>query len=283
VLSTLLLVVGAVILVPAALFAWAEATIFSSEGFADAASQSLQDDAVQDRVATGLTDRIVESNPDLARARPLIQGAAAGFIDSDQFQAIFRDAVQRLHERVFTKRQSAARPDCALPDHRHHPTAAPDRRADTSEPESGLIISRERFSHRLIRLADRVSVSRSSCPDQSRFFAGSIYLARPPCRHVPTGIALAVVAAVVIALLIGSRALTEFLKNPRTTRRHGVVVGMVDSLRETMQWSVWPASRCGGGMVGRQQGMADGAAAASYLSEPRQAGRFRTDPRSSAS
>ncbi|HEX6032036.1 MAG TPA: hypothetical protein VFY90_11450 [Tepidiformaceae bacterium] len=243
-LSILLMVIGAVVIVPAVLFAWAEETIFTSDGFADAASQSLNDEAVQDRLAVGLTERIVEKNPDLARAQPLIQGAAARFVDSAQFQDIFRTAVERLHQRVFDEDSNELVLDLTAAISRILEivrTGAP-QLAERIPPnvDSALItISQSDFRTRLIRLADRVSMLAFILPVISlACFAGSLYLApdrRAGAFRIGMGIAVAA-AFVVLALLIGGRVITEFLKNPdNNDAATALWWAWVDSLRVTMR------------------------------------------------
>ena len=53
-------------------------------------------------VGTRVADGLIRSEPDLIGARPLVEGAAEGIVDSAPFEQLFRGAVEDLHRTVFS-------------------------------------------------------------------------------------------------------------------------------------------------------------------------------------
>jgi len=238
------LVLGAFLLLLGALLAWANATLFDSEGFANAASDSLQNEAVQDRLATRLTDRIVADDPERARLRPLIEGASSAIIDSSQFEALFREAVERLHTRVFDEDRNDLILDLTEATARILELierTAPELAARIPpEVESGVItISESDFRTRLIRLADGVSFLAFALPVLSVVaFAGSVYFARNRnAAAFRLGMTLSGLAAVVLlALMLGGAVVGETVRDPaNSSAAEGIWWAFMDSLRVTMR------------------------------------------------
>jgi hypothetical protein len=244
VLANTLLAIGAFLLIPAALLVWAEATVFDSDGFADAATRSVEEPAVQDRIAVALADRIVKDDPQLDRARPLIEGAAEGFIQSDRFQEIFRAAVDRMHELVFDENANAFVLDltAALSEIVERIEAVAPQLAERIPPDlgSGLVeVTESGTRARLIQLAEEVRFLAYVVPVISLVCLGaSLWFARNRrSAAFRLGLALAIVAAVtVLALVIGDWLLTDRVaKAENQDAANAIWWAWLQSLRDAMR------------------------------------------------
>lgn len=243
-LSNILLVLGALFLLLSALFVWANQTFFSSGGFSDAATDAVHNDAVQQRLAQRLTDRILANDPQRQQARPLVEGAASAVIQSQPFEPILKNAIVRVHERLFDEHQSQIVVDltAALPRiFAIIQFAAPELAARIpANLESGVItLSQSDFRAKLVEWSDRVSFLAFVLPVLSfAAFAGSLYFARDRARGVfRLGLALAIVAVVLLlALAIGNYVLKENVRNAANgPAASGIYWAFADSLREAMR------------------------------------------------
>lgn len=244
-LSTSLLVVGGLFLFFGAIFAWAQVTLFNADGFADAATESLEDEAVQDRLATELTDRIVANDPERARLRPIILGATTAIIDSSRFEAIFTAAVARLHDRVLHGGSNDLLLDLgeALPEIIALIRQVAPELADRIPPDAGegvgrLALAESDYRARLVRWSERVEVLAVALPIVALVaFTGSLLVARNRGAAVfQLGIVLAVTAALVLlVLLLGGFVLRESVRPVNGPAADAVWWSFTDSLRTTMR------------------------------------------------
>jgi uncharacterized membrane protein HdeD (DUF308 family) len=97
-----LVVLAALLLVATTLTAYAWRAVFDSEQFADRATAALQSSSVRQAVADRVTDELVlERQPDLLAARPIIAAAVTQVVGGNAFAALFRRAVDDVHRAVF--------------------------------------------------------------------------------------------------------------------------------------------------------------------------------------
>ncbi len=242
-LSTSLLVLGGLLLFFGVIFAWARVTIFDSDGFADAATESLRDEAVQDRLATELTDRIVANDPERARLRPLILGATAAIIDSTQFATIFTAAVERLHDRVMDGESNDLLLELgeAIPRIRELIAQVDPELAARIPPDAGsgvVSLAESDYRARLARLSERVEILAVVLPVLAIVaFTGSLLVAQDhTAAAFSLGMALAVTAALVlVALVVGAVVLRESVRPVNESAADGIWWSFTDSLRTTMR------------------------------------------------
>jgi len=103
-LATACLAGAIVLLLPAALAAYAERALVDSEQFANRATAALQDDSVRTRIATEITDGVVLANAaDLLTARPIIEQVTADIVGGAAFGQLFRAAVLDVHRATFER------------------------------------------------------------------------------------------------------------------------------------------------------------------------------------
>ena len=94
--ATLLAILAAVALLFAAIAGYATDALFDSDEFAERATAALDDEAVSAEIATRVTDDLVlNAQPDLVGARPLIEGVVDGIVGGSVFQSLFRTGDQR--------------------------------------------------------------------------------------------------------------------------------------------------------------------------------------------
>jgi hypothetical protein len=101
IIASILVVVGAVLLLLASFGWWADRYFLNSGRFADKANQILDQEEVQDALAVAITDRLSErSGRDLRIARPFITTIVREVVGSDAFQTVFDAAVLRTHHAI---------------------------------------------------------------------------------------------------------------------------------------------------------------------------------------
>jgi hypothetical protein len=104
VLARVLVVATSVLLVAAALAAYAWRTLFDSDQFANRATAALQDPRVREAIADRVTDDLLlRAEPDLLAARPIVASAVAGIVGGDAFASLFRHAANDAHRAVFRR------------------------------------------------------------------------------------------------------------------------------------------------------------------------------------
>jgi len=98
ILASILVVVGALLLLLSSFGWWADRYFLDSERFSNKATQILDEEKVQDALAFAITQQISEqSGRDLSLAEPVIQTIVRQIVSSDPFQKIFDAAVLRAH------------------------------------------------------------------------------------------------------------------------------------------------------------------------------------------
>lgn len=243
-LSLTLLVLGAVLVVPASLFLWANTTMFNSEGFADASGESLDDEAVQDRLSTKLSERIVARDGRLLRAEPLIKGASIAVIASQEFNQIFREAVDRLHTAFFREGRRDIVLDLTAALARIQEVlrvAAPELAAQipAGVGDGTIALSQNDTRVRIIELGHTVDFLAFVLPIASVVALGaSVAVARPRTAAVyRLGLALAIVAAVVLlALFLAATFVSDAVRNSANRDAvDGIFWAFADSLRVWMR------------------------------------------------
>jgi hypothetical protein len=82
---------------------YAAQVLFDSDQFANHATAALDKPEVKAEVGRRITDGVVEAQPDLIAARPVIEGAASGIVGSDAFNNLFRLGVRDAHRAIFNR------------------------------------------------------------------------------------------------------------------------------------------------------------------------------------
>jgi hypothetical protein len=98
-----LVAAGSLLLVAGLTAATLNATVLSSDGFADAVSRALEEPPVAQAVGARVGDAVIAAEPDLVAARPLVDGAGAEIAGSAPFRALVRGAAADLHRSVFER------------------------------------------------------------------------------------------------------------------------------------------------------------------------------------
>ena len=99
--SWILAVLSAMALATAALLAYAEHTVFSSDAFADRAAATLKAQPVRDATARRLTNVLVGAHPDLVALRPIVELGARAVVGTPQFGSLVRRAALDAHRSAF--------------------------------------------------------------------------------------------------------------------------------------------------------------------------------------
>jgi hypothetical protein len=101
IVASILVVVGALLLLLSSFGWWADRYFLNSERFTSNADQILDEEKVQDALAFAITQQISErSGSNLSLAEPVIQSIVREIVTSDPFQKIFNAAVLRAHHAV---------------------------------------------------------------------------------------------------------------------------------------------------------------------------------------
>ncbi len=79
---------------------YADRAIFDTEGFSDRAVSVLDDGAVQDQIATSITDAVIAEDPNAVAVRPLIEAVAGGLVGSAALQGLLESGVADVHRTV---------------------------------------------------------------------------------------------------------------------------------------------------------------------------------------
>lgn len=108
-----LLVVGALALLCGGLGAYGRYALLDERAFAARATSTLAQDEVVDEVIDRVSGRIVETQPELAPSRPLLEASVAEVVADPGFPAAFYAGMARLHHDLFTDGRRA--PELVLP------------------------------------------------------------------------------------------------------------------------------------------------------------------------
>ena len=207
-LSTLLVLAGALLLLAGTAAGYGRVRVTEREVFADTALEALESDGVRRAVERRLTDEL----SDRARAfglgnlRPEIRALVDAVITSAPFQRVFRAAVIEFHRVFFEEGRDAARFDLGA--------VAPvlEREVRAISPELDRLLSREIDAELLTVRRDRLAGDTLAAAERLRTlgivlpllaaaaFACAVALARPHSRGVlRVGLAMVVTGAVLAA------------------------------------------------------------------------------------
>ncbi len=104
VVSTILGIVGTVLLLVGGFALYARAELFDSDNFSETAAKSLREDPVRDALARPIVDQIITLGPDqLINVQPLLTGAVSGALETNAFKSVFQEAARKAHKAVFSK------------------------------------------------------------------------------------------------------------------------------------------------------------------------------------
>jgi hypothetical protein len=102
--SVTLAVLAALVLALGTVAFYARAEIVDSDAFADRALVALEDDDVRRVVRRELVTALIDGgSPDLAAARPLLESVVDAIIDTQPFQALFRQAAVQANRVFFVR------------------------------------------------------------------------------------------------------------------------------------------------------------------------------------
>jgi hypothetical protein len=79
---------------------YATRTLYDSETFSNRAVSVLEDEAVQDRLASSIADAAVAETPDAIAVRPLIETVARSLVSSEALQSLLASGVEDVHRTV---------------------------------------------------------------------------------------------------------------------------------------------------------------------------------------
>ena len=102
VVSTAMLVIGALLFMAGVVAGSVYDTVYSSNRFAGTATKAIQHPAVKAEIENELVDQLIAQRQDLIAARPLIQGVVDGVIGSKPFQKILTAALLQVHHTFFS-------------------------------------------------------------------------------------------------------------------------------------------------------------------------------------
>jgi hypothetical protein len=105
-LSILALAAGAILL-------YLRVELLDEDGFADRAVEAVRDPQVRSTLADRIVSAAIEVEPDLLSARPLLESAARGAIDTPAFEGLVRAAAINAHRVLFDEEEPTVAVDIA--------------------------------------------------------------------------------------------------------------------------------------------------------------------------
>ena len=106
--SRALLVAASIALLIGGVTLYVRAAILDSREFADRATATLENDDVRQVVSRRLVDQVIEQgSAELIQARPLLEAAVAGALDTGAFQAVFEQAAKNVHKLLFERERGS--------------------------------------------------------------------------------------------------------------------------------------------------------------------------------
>jgi hypothetical protein len=105
-LSILVLAAGAILL-------YLRVELLDEQGFADRAVEAVRDPQVRATLADRIVSAAIEIEPDLLSARPLLESAARGAIDTPAFEELVRAAAINAHRVLFDEEEPTIAVDIA--------------------------------------------------------------------------------------------------------------------------------------------------------------------------
>src|SRR5918999_4688310 len=105
-LSVVALAAGAILL-------YLRVELLDEDGFADRAVEAVRDPQVRSTLADRIVSAAIEVEPDLLSARPLLESAARGAIDTPAFEGLVRAAAINAHRLLFDAEEPTIAVDIA--------------------------------------------------------------------------------------------------------------------------------------------------------------------------
>ena len=210
-----LLVTASIALLVGGVTLYARAAILDSREFADRATASLENDEVRQVVAVRLVDAVIEQgSAELIQARPLLEAAVAGALDTGAFQAIFRRAAQNVHTLLFERERGSIVLDLAdagiVVISALRAIAPKVAKQVPKDVEGALIdLSDRQFATELLEVGSQVRFLGILLPliALALFLASVLVSADRRRAVVEAGLALAIVAGIVVIGLIIAKAI----------------------------------------------------------------------------
>lgn len=210
-----LLVAASIALLLGGVTLYARAAILDSREFADRATATLEDDSVRAIVSQRLVDQLIEQgSAELIQARPLLEAAVAGALDTRAFQAVFERAAENVHTLLFQRERGSIVLDLAdagIVVVSALRAIAPKVAKEVPRDVEGALIdlSDRQFATEMLEVASQVRFTGLALPLLALLLlVASIVLASDRRRaFVEAGVALGIVAALVVIGLIVAEAI----------------------------------------------------------------------------
>ena len=210
-----LLVIASVALLVGGVTLYLRAAILDSREFADRATSTLESDDVRQIVSERLVEQAIEQgSAELIQARPLLEAAVAGALDTGAFQAVFERAAQNVHTLLFERERGSIVLDLAdagIVIVNALRAIAPKLAKEVPRDVEGALIdlSDRRFAAGMLDTAAQVRFLGIVLPLLAlALFAASVAVSVDRRRAVvEAGVALAIVAAVVVVGMIVAKAI----------------------------------------------------------------------------
>jgi len=207
-----LLVLASIALFFGTLTLYVRATILDEREFADRATATLEDSDVRQVVSRRIVDEAIEQgSAELIQAKPLLESAVAAALDTGAFQAIFKQAARNVYTLIFERERGSIVLDLAdagIVVITGLKAIAPNVAKDVPPDVEGALIdlSDRQFATGILGTAADVRFLGIALPLLAlALFLASIAVSSDRRRAVvEAGVAVALVAAlIVIALIIG--------------------------------------------------------------------------------
>jgi hypothetical protein len=102
-----------VVLAAGAILLYLRVELLDEQGFADRAVEAVRDPQVRSTLADRIVSAAIEVEPDLLSARPLLESAARGAIDTPAFEGLVRAAAINAHRVLFDEEEPTVAVDVA--------------------------------------------------------------------------------------------------------------------------------------------------------------------------
>jgi hypothetical protein len=210
-----LLVAASIALFLGGITLYARATILDSREFSDRATATLEDDEVREVVSGRIVDELIEQgSAELIQARPLLEAAVAGALDTGAFQAVFERAAQNVHKLLFERERGSIVLDLAdagIVVISALRAIAPKLAKEVPPDVEGALIdlSDRQFATELLDVAGQVRFLGIALPLLALLLYGASLAVSTDRRRsvVEGGVAVAVVAGLVVIGLVVAKAI----------------------------------------------------------------------------
>ena len=213
--SRALLVAASIALLIGGVTLYVRAAILDSREFADRATATLENDDVRQVVSQRLVDQVIEQgSAELIQARPLLEAAVAGALDTGAFQAVFEQAAKNVHKLLFERERGSIVLDLAdagIVVISALRAIAPKVAKEVPRDVEGAFIdlSDRQFATKMLDIGAQVRFLGILLPLLAiGLFVASVLVAEDRRRAlVEIGVAIAVVAGIVVVGLIVAKAI----------------------------------------------------------------------------